>query len=60
MLFECVKTEGSDEGLYMDRFIFRVLLEIVLVGDKTITEILRIEVVFLFHLVLFHLGEVEW
>ena len=30
----------------MGRFVFRVLLEIVLVGDKTLTEVSRIEVIF--------------
>ena len=30
----------------MGRVVFRVLLEIVLVGDKTLTEISRLEVIF--------------
>ena len=44
--FECLKVEGNDGGSYIDRIIFPVLLEIVLVGDKTLTEVSRIEVVF--------------
>ena len=30
----------------MGRVVFRVLLEIVLVGDKSLTEISRLEVIF--------------
>ena len=31
----------------MDRVIFRILLKIILVGDRTLTEVSRVEVIFL-------------
>ena len=41
-----MKTEGTDGGSYMGRVVFRVILGIFLVGDKTLTEISRLEVIF--------------
>ena len=41
-----MKTKRADGGSYMGRVVFRVLLEIVLVGDKSLTEISRLEVIF--------------
>ena len=46
VLFGYLKVEGGDGGSYIDRVIFCVVLEIVLVGDETLTEVSRIETIF--------------
>ena len=43
-MFGYLKVEGSGRGKYIDRVIFCVVLEIVLVGDETLTEVLQSEV----------------
>ena len=45
-MFGYLNVEGSDGGSYIDRVIFCVLSRIVLVGDETLTEVLRSEVIF--------------
>ena len=39
------KNRRTDGGSYIGRVVFRVLLETVLVGDKALTEVSRIEVI---------------
>ena len=46
VLFGYLNVEGSDGGSYIDRVIFCVVLRIVLVGDETLTEVLRSGVIF--------------
>ena len=46
VLFRYLNVEGTDGGSYIDRVIFCVVSRIVLVGDETLTEVVRSEVVF--------------